>query len=336
MRIEENYPLLTHNTFHLEATTRWFVEYRTIAELQELLQSDLLRNVPVFHIGAGSNVLFSGDYPGVILHSDIRFIEIQSETDEDVCLRVGSGVNWDEFVAYCVSHGWGGVENLSLIPGEVGASAVQNIGAYGVEVKDCIVEVETLEKATGKIRLFTNGECEYAYRESIFKKSLKGQYIVTSVTYRLQKNPVFELSYGNLKEFFPEGSEITLQAVRDVVIRVRQSKLPDPEVTGNAGSFFMNPIISRSQFERLVSLYPGIPHYDVDADRVKVPAAWMIDRCGWKGKQHGGAAVHDRQCLVLVNKDRATAADVMELATDIVRSVKENFGVEISPEVNYI
>ena len=331
-----DYSLLSHNTFGMDVKAARFVEYKSEEELLGFLSSGEFRK-PYLHIGGGSNLLFLADYPGLILHSAIGGIEIVSETDEWVEVRVGAGVVWDDFVAYTVAHGWYGAENLSLIPGEVGASAVQNIGAYGMEAKDLIVSVETVEAMTGKKRCFSNAECRYAYRESIFKKELKGQYFVTYVTCRLGKLPVFHLDYGNVRaELEKEGLEPTLANVRRVIISIRKNKLPDPEVTGNAGSFFMNPVISRSRFEALRAEYPDMPSYPLEGDRVKVPAGWLIDRCGWKGKALGPAAVHDRQALVLVNRGGATGRDVLRLADEVVRSVHDRFGITISPEVNVI
>jgi UDP-N-acetylmuramate dehydrogenase len=240
-------------------------------------------------------------------------------------------------VAYTVAQGWYGAENLSLIPGEVGASAVQNIGAYGVEAKDLIVEVETIEVATGTERTFTNKECGYAYRESVFKQDLKGKYIVTKVSYRLKKTPCYHLDYGNVRaEMEKSGLALTLSNVREGIIKIREGKLPDPKVQGNAGSFFMNPIVPRVQFEALLKEYPQMPHYVVDAERVKIPAAWMIDQCGWKGKRLGNAGVHDKQALVLINAGGATGEEVIRLSEAIQKSVFEKFGVRISPEVNFI
>ena len=337
MKTYTRYSLLPHNTFGMDVRAARFVEYSSEEELRAFLKAEKETLRPFLHIGAGSNLLFGGDYDGLILHSGIHGSEIVSETDEAVEIRVGAGEVWDDFVAYAVAHGWYGAENLSLIPGEVGASAVQNIGAYGVEVKDLIVSVETVEVATGEKRRFTNAECRYAYRSSIFKHELKGQYIVTYVTYRLGKLPVFHLDYGNIRaELEHRGCGVTLESVREVVIAIRESKLPDPKVLGNAGSFFMNPIVPRARFESLLAEYPDMPHYPVDEDRVKIPAGWMIDRCGWKGKALGRAAVHDKQALVLVNLGGATGEDVMRLAEAVVRSVHDTFGIDIHPEVNYI
>lgn len=337
MEIRKDYSLLSHNTFGMDIKASLFIEYTSVEELKEILHRYLLDEGCWFHIGGGSNLLFKGDYPGIILHSAIKGYEILEENEQEVIVRVGAGEVWDDFVAYSVDKGWYGAENLSLIPGEVGASAVQNIGAYGMEAKDLIVNVETVEVATGEERIFTNAECAYAYRESAFKLSLKGKYIITKVSYRLKKTPCYHLDYGNVRaELEKSGIALTLSNVREVIIKIREGKLPDPKVQGNAGSFFMNPIISRVQFEALLAEYPQMPHYEVDAERVKIPAAWMIDQCGWKGKRLGNAGVHDKQALVLVNAGGATGEEVIRLSEAIQKSVFDKFGIRISPEVNFI
>lgn len=337
MDIQENYSLLSRNTFGMDVKAAFFVEYQSEEELREILIGHLSGVPRWLHIGGGSNLLFTKDYEGTVLHSAIKGYEVVNETNDEVFVRVGAGEVWDDFVAYAVSNGWYGAENLSLIPGEVGASAVQNIGAYGVEAKDLIVKVETLDVVTASPCVFDNAACKYAYRDSIFKKEFKGKYIVTYVTYRLKKKPVFCLEYGNVKaELEKDGYELTLGSVRDVIIRIRESKLPDPKVQGNAGSFFMNPVIARPLFEKLLTDYPQMPHYEVDVDRVKIPAAWMIDQCGWKGKQLGRAGVHDKQALVLVNLGGATGEEIIRLSEAIRKSVYEKFNVRISPEVNFI
>lgn len=329
--------LLPHHTFGMDVKASLFVEYDSVAELQSVLSDKDVMTGGWLHIGGGSNLLFKGDYAGTVLHSAIRGYEVVAENEREIEVRAGAGEVWDDFVAYTVKNGWYGAENLSWIPGEVGASAVQNIGAYGVEAKDLIVSVETVEVETGKERIFAKEECRYAYRESIFKKELKGKYIVTYVTYRLSKRPIFNLEYGNVRgELEKRGDEVTLENVRKVIIAVREAKLPDPKVQGNAGSFFMNPMIPRKQFEKLQQQYPDMPHYEVDGDRVKIPAAWMIDRCGWKGRQVGRAGVHSRQALVLVNCGGATGDEVISLAGQIQESVFQKFGIILSPEVNYI
>ena len=337
MKEIKNYPLLLHNTFGMDVKAAVFVEYDSVAELKTILSDNNYLSGQWLHIGGGSNLLFTADYAGTVLHSAIRGYEVVDEDDREVKVRVGAGEVWDDFVAYAVGNGWYGAENLSLIPGEVGASAVQNIGAYGAEAKDLIVKVETLAVETGTERVFSNEECRYAYRESIFKKELRGKYIVTYVTYRLSKQPVFNLEYGNVQgELAKRGCEVTLENVRNTIIAVREVKLPDPKVQGNAGSFFMNPMVPRARFEALQQQYPDMPHYDVDGDRVKIPAAWMIDRCGWKGKQVGRAGVHTKQALVLVNCGGATGDEVISLARQIQESVQQKFGISISPEVNFI
>ena len=337
MNIQHNYPLLAHNTFGMDVEASVFVEYESVTELKEILLHQLCPEGKWLHIGGGSNLLFTGDFDGMILHSAIKGFEVVSENEDEVLVRAGAGEVWDDFVAYTVEKGWYGAENLSLIPGEVGASAVQNIGAYGVEAKDLIVKVDTLEVETGKERVFGNEECGYAYRESVFKHALKGKYIVTHVTYRLSKHPSYRLDYGNVRaELEKRGCELTLENVRQTIIDIRESKLPDPKVQGNAGSFFMNPIVPRPLFEELQGKYPSMPFYEVDAERVKIPAAWMIDQCGWKGKQLGHAGVHNKQALVLVNCGGATGQEIIALSEEIQRSVLDKFGVRISPEVNFI
>ena len=332
-----NYSLLPHNTFGMDVQAARFVEYTSVAELIAFLRDNKEELSSLLHIGGGSNLLFTQDYKGVVLHSAIKDYYIVKETETEVDICVGAGVVWDDFVAYTVSKGWYGAENLSHIPGEVGASAVQNIGAYGVEAKDLIVEVDTVAVADGSIRHFTNEECRYAYRDSIFKKELKGQYIVTHVTYRLSKQPVYHLEYGNIRAELEKGQgELSLEQLRRVIIRIRTAKLPDPKVMGNAGSFFMNPIIPVSQFEELKRSYPDLPSYPAAEGWVKVPAGWLIDRCGWKGKTMERAGVHSKQALVLVNCGGATGCEVIRLSQAIVDSVKEKFGIVIHPEVNFI
>ena len=336
MKRQENYSLLEHNTFGMDVCAALFVEYDTVDELRTFLQAgDLNRYGRYLHIGGGSNLLFAGDYEGVVMHSAMHTLEVVEDADDHVLVRVGSGYVWDDFVAYCVRQGWAGVENLSAIPGEVGASAVQNIGAYGVEVKDVIVRVEAMA-LDGTMRTFTNEECHYGYRDSIFKRELRGEYIITHVVYRLEKTPTYRLDYGDLRARVEASGEPTLQAVRDAVTAIRDSKLPDPKVLGNAGSFFTNPVVPRSQYEALKEQYPNIPSYPIDEEHVKVPAGWLIDSAGWKGRALGRAAVHDRQALVLVNLGGATGQEVMTLAERICEDIYNRFGIRITPEVNFI
>jgi UDP-N-acetylmuramate dehydrogenase len=336
MIIKENISLLSYNTFGIDAKADYFIEYNSVEELQTALKSEIVKSNRLLHIGGGSNLLFMKDFKGVILHSAINFIKKVSEDTDTVMLEAGAVVNWDDFVAYTVENGWGGVENLSLIPGEVGASAVQNIGAYGVEVQDVIIEVNAVEIETGESKIFSVEDCQYGYRESIFKKELKGKYIITSVVFKLQKQPEYKLNYQHLEAEVLKNGDINLQNIRQTIIAVRESKLPDPKIFGNAGSFFMNPVISKAHFNELLAQYPQMPHYFVSETEEKVPAGWLIDQCGWKGKQIGNAGVHDKQALVLVNKGGATGAEIVYLAEQIQVSVKIKFGIELRAEVNYI
>lgn len=336
MKIFWDYSLLPHNTFGMDVKASVFIEYASVEELKEVL-SLYVKDNQWLHIGKGSNLLFTGDFSGIILHSAIKGYEVIHEDTNEVVVRVGAGEVWDDFVAMTVENEWYGAENLSLIPGEVGASAVQNIGAYGVEAKDLIVGVEAIEVSTGKESIFKNEECGYAYRESVFKSSLKYQYLVTHVSYRLKKTPCYHLDYGNIRlELEKQKVRLTLANVRQAIISIREAKLPDPKLQGNAGSFFMNPVISREHFEALLVDYPLIPHYEVDAESIKISAAWMIDQCGWKGKRLGRAGVHDKQALVLVNLGGAVGAEVIALSEAIQKSVYEKFGINILPEVNFI
>lgn len=332
IRIEDNYNMLNHNTFGMNVKARRFVEYESENDLKELITS---LSGEVLHIGAGSNLLFKGYYDGTILHSAIMGIEVEEEMDDEVLVRVGAGVVWDDFVSYAVERGWGGIENLSLIPGEVGASAVQNIGAYGVEAKDVIALVEGIELTSGQKRYFGTIECDYAYRHSIFKAQLKGKYAVTYVTFRLKKNPVLKLEYGNIMAVLGNSEGKTIADVRQAIIDIRNAKLPDPKVQGNAGSFFMNPVVSREKFLALQKDYPQMPYYEVEGG-VKIPAGWMIDQCGWKGKSMGRAGVHDKQALVLVNLGGATSDEIIALCDAVCKSVLEKFGIDIHPEVNFV
>ena len=330
-----SYSLLSHNTFGIEARAARFIEYHSEEELRRMVADGLFQERPYFCIGAGSNVLFTHEYyDWTFLHSAIRGMEVTREDVDSVEVRVGSGEVWDEFVQTCVDRGWQGVENLSWIPGEIGASAVQNIGAYGAEAQDVIVSVETMD-VQGQKRVYDVSECGYGYRTSIFKRADMKNVFVLYVTFRLHKQPRFKLDYGNLRQELGE-EEVTLARVRKAVIDIRQRKLPDPALQGNAGSFFVNPVIPRTLYEELRASYPQMPHYDVDAAQVKVPAGWLIEQAGWKGRRMGPVAVHDKQALVLVNLGGATGADVVRLADAVRQDVAGKFGIEIRPEVNFL
>ena len=328
------YSLLPYNTFGIDFSASRFLEYASVAELKEYIAQGAV-TTPFLHIGGGSNLLFTKDYDGLILHSRIGGIEVTAEDSQTVSLRVGAGVVWDDFVACCVEHGWYGAENLSLIPGEVGASAVQNIGAYGVEVKDLITAVETVN-VQGYGRVYSVEECEYAYRSSIFKRPENKSVFVTYVRFRLSKEERYTLDYGTIRQELAKYPAPTLPIVRKVIIEIRESKLPDPKVMGNAGSFFMNPIVAKEKLEALQRDYPRIPYYELPDGRVKIPAGWMIDQCGWKGKSLGPAAVHDKQALVLVNRGGAKGSDIVALSDAVRASVRDKFGIDIHPEVNVI
>ena len=333
MRREQNYSLKQHNTFGIEAKCAQFVEYSSEAEAKEV--AELLRNtrVPYIIIGGGSNLLLTRDYEGIVVHSACKGIERNGNR-----LVCGSGEVFDDVVAQSIEMGLYGAENLSLIPGDVGASAVQNIGAYGAEAKDLIRSIRAVEIATGNVCVIENAECEYGYRQSKFKHDWKNQYLILSVEYEFAATFEPRLDYGNIRaELVKEGiSQPTAQQLRNTIIRIREAKLPDPKVLGNAGSFFMNPIVGRQKYEALATQYEGMPHYDIDADHVKIPAGWMIDQCGWKGKSMGRAGVHDKQALVLVNRGGATGQEVVALCQQIQADVKQKFGIDIYPEVNVI
>lgn len=336
MKIKENYSLEKHNTFHLPVKTRWFMEYENEEELDRIRRDEYFQENDYVHIGSGSNLLFLNDYSGIVLHSAIRGITKEEETADSVLLRIGASEIWDEVVNYAVSNDWYGIENLSNIPGETGAAAIQNIGAYGVEIKDVVESVEVFSLQTGEKHKFAKADCAYAYRYSRFKKE-ENPFIVTHVYLRLSKTPHFTLDYGNLKEELQNAHIHNVRAinVREAVIAIRKQKLPDPEEWGNAGSFFTNPIVSCQQFEQLKAQYPSIPSYPFD-DQVKIPAGWLIEQCGFKGKTHGEVGVYEKQALVLINLGNATGTDIALVAESIRMTVFERFQIDLIPEVKYI
>ena len=324
------------NSFGIEARCRRFIDFGSEAELLALLPT-IDPGELLLIVGRGCNLLPTGDFAGTVLHSSIP--GMQAEKGQDgISLRCGSGVEWDAVVSYCVEQGIYGTENLALIPGDVGASAVQNIGAYGAEAKDIIERVEAIEIATGRRVTFTNADCGYAYRHSRFKAEWKNRFVITYVTYRLSDVFRPRLDYGNIRTALAEKgiSEPTAGQLRDTIVAIRREKLPDPHVTGNAGSFFMNPVVERSHYERLAKCHPGMPHYDVGDGHVKIPAAWLIEQCGWKGRSVGRAGVYERQPLVLVNRGGATGQEVLYLCRLVQHDVSEQFGIEIKPEVNIV
>lgn len=335
-----NYNLLNHNTFGINAKCSRFLEYSTIEEAQEVAKILRQEKAPLLIIGGGSNLLLTDDFNGIVVHSAIKGYELLPSPDDDhLLLRVGSGEIWDDIVALCVEKGWQGAENLSLIPGEVGASAVQNIGAYGCEASHIIYKVEVVELVSGCLREIMADKCHYGYRQSLFKTDWKNRFLITHVTYRLSKQQnALNIEYGNIRSEL-ECRHIenpSLKQLREVIIDIRNNKLPDPKTQGNAGSFFMNPVVDREFFEKLLSQYPHMPHYYVDEQHEKIPAGWLIEQCGWKGQSLGRAGVHDRQALVLINRGGASGADIVRLCEQIRKDVLEHFGIQINPEVNIV
>lgn len=342
MQIQHNASLLPYNTFGIEVNAKILATYDNVCELVDFLHSPYnTSNHPVLHIGEGSNLLFLNDYDGIVLRTNIKEVSVLNITDSNIVVRVGAGWNMDEFIAYSLNKGWYGLENLSNIPGQVGASAVQNIGAYGVEIGDRIVAVNCVSLIDGSTKTFHHEECDYAYRYSIFKSpEYRGKYAVTSVEYKLDLIFSPQIEYAGVRQaidaYGMDISCITAHEVRDLIIAIRSKKLPDPKITGNAGSFFMNPIVDISIYENLQSMYPDIPKYVLSEGKVKIPAAWLIEHCGWKGKALGNAGVHYSQPLVLVNLGGATGYDIKTLSDRIMADVLDKFGIYITPEVNFI
>lgn len=333
MRDLLDYSLKRHNTFGIEARCRRFLEYETMEEA--IVIGGILgrEHSPYIIIGGGSNLLLTGDFDGIVVHSALKGYSI-----EDNRMTCGSGMTWDDVVQVSLDNGLYGAENLSLIPGDAGASAVQNIGAYGAEAKDVILSVDAVEIPSGRQCVISREECAFGYRQSRFKQDWKNRYLITHVTYEFSTDFKPRLDYGNIRsELERQGiGNPTPQQLRQTIIDIRREKLPDPEVTGNAGSFFMNPVVSREQFEQLLAQYPDMPHYHVDDEHEKIPAGWLIDQCGWKGRNMGRAGVHPKQALVLVNLGGATGQEIVDLCNAIRQDVQQQFGVEIKPEVNIV
>jgi UDP-N-acetylmuramate dehydrogenase len=339
LAIQSNVNLKPFNTFGFSVHTDSLLEVESMETLKMLLNDPTFEQ-PRFILGGGSNILFTQNFHGLVIKMVIKGIEVIQENEEHIWLRVGAGEVWHDFVMYCVSHNYGGVENLSLIPGTVGASPIQNIGAYGVEVKETIDTVEAIDLTTGSYCTFSNADCVFGYRDSVFKqRAFKGKYIITHVVFKLTKhNHKFVINYGAIKDLLNQSPDqpLSIKAISDVVIHIRKSKLPDPAVIGNAGSFFKNPTISKSQYEVLQKEFPAMPSYPVDEHHVKVPAGWLIEQCGWKGKTFDAIGVHKQQALVLVNYGGGKGHEVWQLAQRILSSVKDKFNIELHPEVNIL
>lgn len=338
MNIQKNVSLKYLNTFGIDVKAKLFAEFNSEQELKELLLEDEIHKSRKLILGGGSNVLFTGDFDGAVLLNRIKGIDVEKEDQDYALVKAGSGEVWHDLVLKTIEMNLGGIENLSLIPGTVGAAPIQNIGAYGAEVKDVFDFLQATHINTGESRTFDAEQCCFGYRDSVFKNEFKGEYIITSVTLKLKKDPEFNTSYGAITNTLKELGikELSLKAVSDAVIHIRKSKLPDPAQIGNAGSFFKNPEIPVSQFEKLKKEYPEIPSYPTSPGMVKIPAGWLNEQCGWKGKCIGNAGVHKLQALVLVNLGGATGTELKNLAEQIKQSVKEKFGIELETEVNIV
>lgn len=348
MFVDKNISLKPYNTFAINAYAELFNVFNSLEILQELLQSyQQIKNNQqnsILILGGGSNLLFTSNFDGLILKNEIKGIRVVNEDEHYIYIRAGAGENWHQLVLYCIEHNLAGVENLSLIPGNVGASPMQNIGAYGVEIKDVFHSLEAYHMKDKKIVTFTLNDCEFGYRESVFKRKFKDQFVILNVTYRLNRVPDFKISYGAIgQELEKMGvTDLSIRAISQAVINIRSSKLPDPAVIGNAGSFFKNPEISSSQFAALSSQFPAIVGYDLPNGNVKLAAGWLIEQCGpsagisWKGYRKGDAGCHEKQALVLVNYGNATGSEIFDLSEEILQSVKAKFGVMLEREVNIV
>jgi UDP-N-acetylmuramate dehydrogenase len=335
MQLIKNFSLKQYNTFGINVIAKYFTAFTNTNVLAELLD---YKNEHKLILGGGSNILFTKNYYGLVLKNEIAGIEKVNEDDTYYYIKAGAGVGWHEFVIYCINNNFAGIENLSLIPGSVGASPMQNIGAYGVEIKDVFYELEAYNIENKKIVTFSKNDCAFGYRESIFKNKYKGQFIITSVTFQLNKIPKYNTSYGAIEtELEKMGVQsLSIKAISDAVINIRQSKLPDPKIIGNAGSFFKNPTIQNIQFEKLKNEFKNIVGYAVGENETKLAAGWLIEQCGWKGFRKGDTGCHEKQALVLVNYDNANGNEILELSNDIILSIKDKFNIELEREVNII
>jgi UDP-N-acetylmuramate dehydrogenase len=337
MNIQENISLKSLNTFGFDQKARFFLKASSAQELIDALSWAKENMLEVLILGGGSNILLTRDFGGLVIKVDIKGIQTLREDEDLVWVKVGAGEIWQDWVSFAINNNWAGIENLSLIPGTVGASPMQNIGAYGVEIKEVFDSLEALNRSTLEIETFTAEACEFGYRESVFKNKLKDQYVICSVTFRLEKKPNFRVDYGAIKDVLNQKGivDLSLRAVSEAVIEIRKSKLPDPKEIGNSGSFFKNPTINREKFDSLRLAFPQIPGYP-NEEGVKVPAGWLIEQAGWKGHRDGEVGVHSKQALVLVNFGKGSGREIQLLSEKIRLSVKEKFGIELHPEVNFI
>ncbi|MBD8490489.1 UDP-N-acetylmuramate dehydrogenase [Echinicola sp. CAU 1574] len=339
MKIQENISLKSYNTFQIDKKARFFTEVQSIQEVQKALRMAENRKIPVFILGGGSNILLTKDIYAMVIKMNITGITVQKENQNNIWVKVGAGEIWHDFVQYAINQNWAGIENLSLIPGTVGASPMQNIGAYGVEIKEVFDHLEAVNRETLEVEIFNHDQCNFGYRESIFKNTVRDKYVITHVTYRLSKHPSPNITYGAIKTTLQEMgiSEvgITIDDISKAIISIRQSKLPDPKLIGNAGSFFKNPVVSLEHFEKLKALHPTIPGYP-QSKEVKVPAAWLIEQAGWKGRTFGSIGVHKNQPLVLVNYGDGDGEAIKALSEKIQTDVEKKFNILLHPEVNFI
>ena len=338
MNVIENYPLIKLNTFGIDVKAKYFTSINTVNELIEIKKSEKFKDHELLILGGGSNILFTKDFNGLVILNNIKGKEIVDQNDDSIILKIGAGENWHELVMYCVDNGWGGIENLSLIPGNTGTAPMQNIGAYGVEIKETFVELEALEISSGKIVKFSNSECEFGYRESVFKNKMKNKYIILNITLELNKNPILNINYGDIKAIL-ETKKIETPKIKDVsnaIISIRQRKLPDPKKIGNSGSFFKNPIIDINLLKLIEEKYPNVVSYKINENEFKIAAGWMIEKAGWKGKKFNNFGVHENQALVLVNYGLANGKEIFNLSEKIILDIKEKFGITLEREVNII
>lgn len=336
--IQEHVSLKQFNTFGIDVQARYYTRIHDIRQLQQLLRHPKLKSLPRLMLGGGSNVLFVNDFQGIVFHIAIGGISVIREDSEHVWVKAGAGVNWHQLVLHCVEKGYAGIENLALIPGTVGAAPVQNIGAYGVTLSEVFASLEAMEVHSGVIHNFSNQDCAFGYRDSVFKSALKGQYVITTVTLKLHKRPRLLITYGELQETLNtmNSQELSIKAISDAIIQIRRKKLPDPKHVGNAGSFFQNPTILQEQFTQYRHSYPDMPGYIQPEGYVKIPAAWLIEQCGWKGQKRGAIGIHKQHALVLVNYGNGTGKAIYQLARDIQQSVQQRFHIAITPEVRVI
>ncbi len=337
--MKTNVNLKPYNSFGFDAVAKQFVEINAVDDLQTLIKSGALKSQKNLILSGGNNVLFQNEvFDGIVVYINTKGLEILREEVNDVVVRAQAGEDWPDFVRFCVGKGWHGVENLAHIPGKVGAAPVQNIGAYGMELKDSFLRCEAMDLATVETKVFVKEDCRFGYRESIFKGELKGRYVITSVDFLLKKEAPLNLEYGNIKAYLEQNGieNPTLQQLHDAICDIRDAKLPDVKLIGSAGSFFKNPVIERAQFEALLTEYPTMPHYDEPNGKVKVPAGWLIEQAGWKGWRDEHVGVYEKQALVLVHYGGGKGEDIVYLAKRIQDSMEEKFGIKISPEVNFV